>query len=722
MPLAIEESHVELAATVDEFIDRYQVHQSAREQLDRATEALPDYWKTLGSTGFLAVHLADEFGGTDAGLHELAIVVERFGNAIAAGPLLATAVTSAILNEVGPSSLKAELLSALGTGELVGATALNGAFVRDADAVNGRAEIVTSAHLADVLVLGCDDDLIVVRADAGGVTVEADPSLDPTRRVATVRLDSVARPDVAEIPGARSTATAIQRLLLAADSAAGAMRAATSATEYAKTRKQFGELIGSFQAVKHHCVDMFIAQERATALVWDACRAHDDGQEQFALAAAAALAEATTAFVANAKLNIQVHGGIGFTWEHDAHILLRRSLTSASLETEDLLGTVVGRGARDGVRRNMSMSLDDADETVRQSIRDDAARLAALDSGDQRRELVSSGYLQPHWPSPWGRGAGALEQLIIDEELKKAGVRRPDLGVGTWIVETLIQHGTDDQVNEWARPSLLGDIVWCQLFSEPEAGSDAAAIRTKAQKVDGGWVLTGQKVWTSNAPNSNLGLATVRTDSDVPKHAGITTVVVDMTADGVDVRPLRDATGEVHFNEVFLDSVFVADTDVVGDVNGGWKVVRSALGNERVSIGSGSANPFSVDPVARYLGGDPGVDRVDASDIGRYLIGDCVIRALNHRRVLRAMTGATGGPEGNITKLLTAGHVQQATDLLVRMDPSAVVSGRGDGGTIAYAAISSRAYSIGGGTTEITKNQLGERILGLPRDVRTANR
>jgi hypothetical protein len=720
MPLAIEEAHTDLAAAVDDFIDRYKVHNSAREQLDRPTELMPDYWKTLAATGFLGVHIAEEFGGAAAGLEELAIVVERFGYAMAAGPLLATVTTSAIVANFAPASVKAELLSGLASGELVGATGLNGSFTCGDGVINGRSDIVLGAHLADVLVLGCDDTVLILHSNTRGVNVDEDPSLDPTRRVATVRLESVRRSDVVEVPDARSRAVAIQRALLAADAVAGASRCTASATEYAKARKQFGVTIGSFQAVKHHCVDMFIAQERATAAVWDACRAREDGDEQFALAAAAALVEATAAFVDNAKLNIQVHGGIGFTWEHDAHIYLRRSLTCAGLESGDPLGGLVD-AARRGVTRTMSIRLPEDGQGPRQAIRRDAEMLGALSPEEQRRELAKSGYLQPHWPAPWGRGASAVEQLIIDEEFGRAGVRRPDLGVGSWIIQTLIQHGTGEQVDRWVRPALNGGTVWCQLFSEPEAGSDAAAIRAKATKVDGGWQVTGQKVWTSDAHNSHFGLATVRTDQDAPKHAGITTMVVDLSVDGVEVRPLREATGEANFNEVFLDSVFVPDADVVGEVNGGWRVVRSALGNERVSIGGGSANPLSIDPVTDFLRSS-GQMMVNESEIGRFMVQDSVIRALNHRRVLRAIAGDAGGPEGNITKLLTARHVQQAAELVFRLDPVAAVSARGEGNKIGHAVIFSRAFSIGGGTTEIAKNQIGERILGLPRDTRTTNR
>ena len=162
------------------------------------------------------------------------------------------------------------------------------------------------------------------------------------------------------------------------------------------------------------------------------------------------------------------------------------------------------------------------------------------------------------------------------------------MGITGWVTLTIAQAGTDDQRERWVEPVLRGQVMWCQLFSEPGAGSDAAAVRTAAKKVDGGWRVTGQKVWTSLAQHCQWGLATVRTDPDAPKHAGVTMMAIDMKAPGVTVNPLRGITGDAHFNEVFFDDVFVPDADVVGDVNKGWLVARATLGNERISIGGGS--------------------------------------------------------------------------------------------------------------------------------------
>ncbi len=327
--------------------------------------------------------------------------------------------------------------------------------------------------------------------------------------------------------------------------------------------------------------------------------------------------------------------------------------------------------------------------------------------------MIDTGFVQPHWPKPWGRAARALEQLVIEEEFASAGVRRQDYGITGWIILTLIQHATEDQITRWVRPTLERKFVWCQLFSEPDAGSDAAGIRTRGERVDGGWEVTGQKVWTSGAQFSQRGLATVRTNPDAPKHAGITTMVIDMQAEGVEVRPLREATGAAMFNEVFFDKVFVPDDDVVGPVDDGWTVARSTLGNERVSIGGGSGGGNWNTDIVEILR-RTGTNSPMRAPIGRHVAEGAAMRALNLRRVERAVVGGEPGPEGNVTKLLSAEHLQRGADLALELLGPAALDD--DARAVTSAVIFSRAMSIAGGTSEITRNQIGERILGLPRD------
>jgi alkylation response protein AidB-like acyl-CoA dehydrogenase len=305
---------------------------------------------------------------------------------------------------------------------------------------------------------------------------------------------------------------------------------------------------------------------------------------------------------------------------------------------------------------------------------------------------------------------------VIDQELSAAGVKVPGMGITGWNIMTVNQYATPDQVERWVEKTLMGEYVWCQLFSEPDAGSDAAAVKTRGTRVDGGWVVNGQKVWTSGAQYCHLGLATVRTNPDAPKHAGITTMVIDMHATGVEVRPLRQITGNSDFNEVFFNEVFVPDDDVVGTPDDGWTVARSTLGNERVSIGGGSGGIFPtmdlIDLLHRHGESVPGA----AERVGGILSKDHALKVLNLRRAQRAVIGAGPGPEGNVTKLVLAenGHDRATLQAdLVGEQLSFLVD---DGAFAGFTQLATRAMSIAGGTSEITRNQIAERILGLPRD------
>ncbi|MGH9230327.1 MAG: acyl-CoA dehydrogenase family protein, partial [Acidimicrobiales bacterium] len=609
----------------------------------------------------------------------------------------------------------ARFLPGLVDGSTVAGFGFGGSLTAGDEVVDGDAGVVLGAGTADLLALAVGDDLVVVPRGAAGVTVARGGNLDPTRRSTQVRLDGVALDAVSILPGRRSRALAFARTLVAAEASGGARECVEMATDYAKAREQFGRVIGTYGPVKHHCADMLVSAELATAATWDAARAASGDPGQFALASAVAATQALPAYVGNAQLNIQVHGGIGFTWEHDAHMLLRRAGALVALFEPGVAAEDVARMADSGVSRRLDLELPPGADVVRDEVRALAEQVAALPADRRRSRLIDAGLAMPHWPVPWGRGARAVEQIVIDQELDRAGVERPQYGITGWITLTLIQHAGADQVERWVRPSLEGVLVWCQLFSEPNAGSDAAGIRTRGTRVEGGWQVSGQKVWTSGAQHCQRGLATVRTDPVAPKHAGITMMVIDMQAEGVDVRPLREASGGAMFNEVFFDDVFVPDDDVVGPMNGGWAVARSTLGNERVSIGGGEAvgrSGFLLDVYRKRKDAVPEAGRI----IGRLLAEAQTMRVLNLRRAERAVAGGEPGPEGNVTKLLSAEHAQRAADAGLAILGPEVALTDGLGGRVGAALIFSRALSIAGGTSEITRNQIGERILGLPRD------
>jgi alkylation response protein AidB-like acyl-CoA dehydrogenase len=301
--------------------------------------------------------------------------------------------------------------------------------------------------------------------------------------------------------------------------------------------------------------------------------------------------------------------------------------------------------------------------------------------------------------------------------------------IGAWAVPTLLQHGTPEQQERFAAPTLRGEITWCQLFSEPEAGSDLAGLRTRAERVDGGWVLTGQKVWTSLAREAHWAICLARTDpeasrslptppapqapqaSNPHKYRGITYFLVDMTSPGIEVRPLREITGEAVFNEVFLDRVFVPDSDVVGEVGGGWALARTTLANERVAIGSGSALGQAVE---RLLELDPPADAREA--IGALVAQGSVVSLLDLRGTLLRLGGQDPGPGSAVRKLVGVRHRQEVAEMALTLAGPDGAAADGASAALVHEFLLSRCHSIAGGTTQILLNLVGERILGLPRE------
>jgi alkylation response protein AidB-like acyl-CoA dehydrogenase len=706
--LAISAEHRELAASARAMLADRNALGAARAAADGTPQVPPEFWKDVVNLGWLGLHLAEEDGGQGFGVPELAVVIEELGRVVAPGPIAATALALAVIADRGTPQDRARLLPELLGGAVTAAVGLPGDLRWKTGEVLVGSCLVPDGAGAQVLLLPVGAHLAVLHP---GSTVAVDPAsgIDATRAAARVTC-SGAVPEAMLRGGARMAAI-LGRTLAAAQAAGGARACTEAAVAYAKARVQFGSPVGSFQAVKHMCANMLVAAELAAAAAWDAARAGTEG-EQAQFAAAVAAEVALEAFVRCAELNVQVHGGIGFTWEHDAHLYLRRALSLRA--TAGSPGKDVARLALAGASRTTALDLPPEAEAHREQVREFLKSWRQAPADTQRELLTRSGYAFPHWPAPYGRGAGAVEQLVIEQEL--AGVARPELGIGTWILPTLLQHGTREQVDRWAWPSLEGELRWCQLFSEPGAGSDAASITTRAVAVDGGWRVSGQKVWTSDARSANRGLATVRTDPDAPKHKGITMFVIDMTAPGVTVRPLREITGEAMFNEVFLDDVFVPDRDVVGAVNAGWTVARATLANERISIGTGEVEfcpvTLAVDAL-RARGDAHGADSGLLRDLGRLLAEKQAMRLLGVRAAARAVTGADQGPEGSLTKLLSGEHQQRVADLLARIGgPELALDGDP---TVHYAILFARGLTIAGGTSEIIRTQIAERVLALPR-------
>jgi 3-oxochol-4-en-24-oyl-CoA dehydrogenase len=721
MPIGITEEHEALHDAVRGWVDRRCPPSVPRALLDAEREELPPFWSDLAAQGWLGLHVDEALGGEGYGLPELVVVLEELGRACAPGPFLATVLAAAVIQAAGKEAA-AGLVPALAAGSAVGAVGLDGALdAEEADLglrVRGTLRPVLSGHLGTLLVARAGDTWCVL--EPGEFVADELPSLDRVRRVAEIGVDGAVVPPERQLRDVDTCQVRdLAAVLFAAESVGGAQWCVDAAAAHARERRQFGRPIGQFQAVKHRCADMVARTELARAAAWDAARAAGDG-DVGSLTAASAVSLAVDAFHRCAKDCIQVHGGLGFTWEHDAHLYLRRATALRQLAGSTASWRVrAAELALAGTRRRLAIDLPaEQGERLRDEVRAFAEELVGVEPTEQRRRLADAGYLAPQWPKPWGRDAGAVEQLVIDDELRKAKVRRPTLSVGAWAVPPLIVYGTEEQQQRWIPPTLRGEIEWCQLFSEPGAGSDLASLTTKADRVEGGWLVNGQKVWTSMAQTADWGILLARTDPEAPKHDGISFLMLDMKTPGIDIRPLRELTGEAWFNEVFFDDVFVPDDCLVGGEHDGWRATRTSLANERVFMGSGSTIGGAVRGVLRVLESGGSVsDPLALAEVGSLVVHDHALAVLGFRLTLQALGGADpSGSEAAVRKLLGAEHDQRAQEIgLALLGPAGAVDD-GEAASWARQFLFDRCLTIAGGTSEIQRNIIGERVLGLPRD------
>jgi alkylation response protein AidB-like acyl-CoA dehydrogenase len=348
------------------------------------------------------------------------------------------------------------------------------------------------------------------------------------------------------------------------------------------------------------------------------------------------------------------------------------------------------------------------------------------------RLLAEAGYVAPHWPKPWGRDAGPVQQLVIDEELRAAQAPQPlnPIGIG-WAGPTLLVAGTQEQQERYLPGILSGSEIWCQLFSEPGAGSDLASLTMRAERDGDEYVVNGQKVWTTFAHVAQYGILLARTDPTAEQHRGISYFVLDMRSPGITVRPIKQMDGNATFNEVFLDDARIPARNLVGEENDGWRLAKVTLGNERVSL-SGEGALWGRGPTANTLldvvrahGGaeDPRVRQ----KLAQLYIESEVLRLIRLRTVSAMVRGLEPGPETSVRKALSDEHGQHVMALAVELAATTgMLSDRGpfgdDDSTWAEGYLFSPALTIGGGTSEVQRNIIGERVLGLPREPELAAR
>ena len=389
----------------------------------------------------------------------------------------------------------------------------------------------------------------------------------------------------------------------------------------------------------------------------------------------------------------------------------------------------------------MEFEVPGADDPRRQAVRD----WLAAHPQPTGRQLAEAGYVAPHWPAPYGLGADPIHQIVIDDELSKAGVRRPanPIGIG-WAGPTIVYAGTDEQKKRYLLPLLSGEEFWCQLFSEPGSGSDLANLGTRAVRDGDEYVVNGQKIWTSGAQHAKYGILIARTAPESPKHKGVSYFICPMDTPGIEIRPIREMTGAQTFNEVFFTDVRLPAANLVGAEGDGWRLAKVTLGNERVSLSTGGvlwgSGPTALEMLDAVRERGPVSDPNMRQRLAEIYIEHTVLDLIRLRTLSARLRGEQPGPEASIRKVLADEHGQHvmevARDILgahgmlqQTLDGSqrGQHNGLGGGGGVGLRSLDhpgwfdgymfARALTIGGGTGEVQRNIVAERVLGLPHDV-----
>ncbi len=437
---------------------------------------------------------------------------------------------------------------------------------------------------------------------ASGVTIESQQGTDLCTDVGVIELADHIVPESAEISGISIERARCLVVGLAACAAAGAVRhCADAATEYIRTREQFGKPVGSFQALQHKAATLLVASELAASAAWDAVRAESESIEQHQLAAASAAVMAVGAAPDLVLDALLMFGAIGYTWEHDTHLYWRRvtslaasfgPMTRWTRQAGELACTLKRSSDSQPGRRRIRFPRQGGGHLGQGLICPTTIipAMSGLPAWPLARNVTcwrGEGLVAPNLAAPWGVGASAVQQVIIADEFgKRPELVRPSLGIAEWILPTILNSGSDLQRERFAVPIVRGVQPWCQLFSEPGAGSDLASLSTRAAKVEGGWLINGHKIWTSMAHQAEFGALLARTNPEAKKHRGIGYFLIDMTSPGIEVSPIKQASGRFEFNEVFLTDVFVPDEMLVGKPDEGWSLAVSTMAVERTAIGN----------------------------------------------------------------------------------------------------------------------------------------
>lgn len=717
--------------------------EATRDLLDKIGAFDRALWAEIAQLGWLGIGLAEESGGFGLDLAARCVLAEELGRALASVPYSVSSVAiGALARESGSSDLVADGVA----GELLFGIApprpkVTASFA-DGRLSGAAATVVAGAFADHVLVALADDRVVLVAVDQAEVERRPIDSLDNSRGYADLRFDAAP----AQLLAATSWPTLRDELALltAFEQVGGAQATLELTRDYALERRAFGQQIGAFQGVKHVLADFYVAAQLARGGALAALQAPAAG---FGFTVAAARLLATEAYEFSAQESIQLHGGIGGTWEATPQLHYRRArclaleLGAPRWWRDHLLALApAGSSALQGAAEDAPGEGDLG--RYRARARAFLAEHAPRFSGDARKGLsleddlalgrawqafkADHGYAAIHIDAVHGGGGGtAIEKVVFSQE-----EQRYDLPTGYFAISQgmpvpmLAAFGTEEQQQAFLRPAIRGETIWCQLFSEPAAGSDLAALRMTARREGDRWILNGQKLWTSWAHISDYGIIVARHDPELPKHKGLTYFLVDMRSPGVTIRPVR-MLGPSHVNEVFFDEVEVPDGNRVGAVGEGFPLAVKTLMIERYQVTD--LRGYGPDPIQMLReadGSDQDPRLVDADlriALAEAICGQVALAEI-HRRAFSAMAaGKEPGPEGSITKLVVMAARQKLSRAAMDAEGAPALARRPHLTTredFTESWLLVPLSRIAGGTDQILRNTIAERILGLPQDHR----
>ena len=736
----------------------------------------PSVWASLAELGMLGAGIPEAYGGVGLGPMDVAVIAQEVGRSVAPIPFFSSICLAAeAIMVAGTEAQKAKWLPKLATGEVVGCFAwTEGATAPETgllacqfanDLLNGVKWPVADALLAQICIVAAVDDsgptLAIVELDQPGVQITRLKGIDELRQYFKVDFRNAS----AEQMNAASGPEALQQILdraavyAAFEQVGGAEAALQMVRDYTLQRYIFGRQLASYQAVKHRLAEDFARIELAACNALYAAQALGEGKRDASAAAATARIGATQAYEVIARDNLQFHGGIGFTWEANCHFHYRRArmlalnLGSAEFWSDRLIAALDATdddAPREVKQPRPKVEVDspedaayrEAARTWIESVRSEFRITSPHWETEAGAELAKrwakakyeAGYAAIAHPKAYGGAGGTRrQQQIFLQEEARAGLTMPLGGMGFGqSMAAITRHGTEDQRQKWETLSYSGEIYWCQLFSEPGAGSDLGAVRTRAVRQGDKWIVNGQKVWTSGGHLADFGILLARTDPDVPKHQGLSFFIIDMRQPGVTTRPIRQINGQSGFTETFFVDAEIPDENRLDAVGAGWSVAMSVLAAERTTtrgIGDGdrrtsSTSARSLIRLARGARRGQGV-ALDSADIRRRIAGfhEEAQGIKNFTLRLQGELARGGPPPLNlpIIKLTATNRIQQIQAFLMDLDEvggivESPAASESDDRFLEY--VTSASSRIAGGADEVLRNQLAERALGMPGDIR----